>query len=319
MPTTTVSLSRGEAAVAYDRTGSGPGLVLVHGTGTTKEQWQPLTAAVADRFTVVAPDLSGSGATTDHGGPLTIADLADEVLAAADDAGFGTFHLAGHSLGAVVAAHLAGTHPGRVRSLALHAGWVRTDARMAAEFRYWLALLRADALHGTGLFARMLPLMAFGPRYWEHTDAAAYEDLVQALSGMIAPGTDRQAEADLTVDLSALLGRITAPTLVLASAHDRIIGAEQQRALLAGIADSRYAEIDAGHGAPGEDPEGFVTKLAAFLDERLADERSADERLSDERPAEERPVGEGPAVEPPAVEPSVNEPSTGEREPAGLR
>ncbi|MBZ4322329.1 alpha/beta fold hydrolase [Streptomyces huiliensis] len=274
MPTTTASLSHGEATVAYDRTGSGPGLVLVHGTGAAKEQWQPLTGVVADRFTVVAPDLSGSGATTDHGGPLTVADLADEVLAAADDAGLDTFHLAGHSLGAVVAAHLAGTRPGRVRSLALHAGWVRTDARMAAEFRHWLALLRADARHGTDLFIRMLPLMAYGPRYWERTDADAYEALVGALAGFVAPGTDRQTEADLAVDLRPLLGRITAPTLVLASAHDRLIDAGQQEALLAGIADSRYAEIDAGHGAPGEDPEGFAARLAAFLDERVAAERT---------------------------------------------
>ncbi|KAB7843767.1 alpha/beta fold hydrolase [Streptomyces mobaraensis] len=273
MPSTTAALSHGAATVAYDRSGSGPGLVLVHGTGATKEQWQPLTGAVADRFTVVAPDLSGSGATTDHGGPLTVADLADEVLAAADDAGLATFHLAGHSLGAVVAAHLAGTHPGRVRSLALHAAWVRTDSRMAAEFRYWLALLRSDARHGTDLFVRMLPLMAFGPRYWERTDDAAYEALVGALAGVIAPGAGRQTEVDLTVDLGPLLGRITAPTLVLASAHDRIIDAGQQRALLSGIADSRYAEIDAGHGAPGEDPEGFAAKLAAFLDERVAAER----------------------------------------------
>ncbi|MGI5336163.1 alpha/beta fold hydrolase [Streptomyces sp. CA-181903] len=273
MPTTTATLSHGEATVAYDRTGSGPGLVLVHGTGATKEQWQPLTGAVADRFTVVAPDLSGSGATTDHGSPLTVTDLADEVLAAADDAGLDTFHLAGHSLGAVVAAHLAATHPGRVRSLALHAAWVRTDSRMAAEFRYWLALLRADALHGTDLFVRMLPLMAFGPRYWEHTDETSYEALVGALSGAIASGADRQTEVDLTVDLGPLLGRITAPTLVLASAHDRIIDAGQQQALLSGIADSRYAEIDAGHGAPAEDPEGFAAKLAAFLDERASAER----------------------------------------------
>ncbi|WP_171168231.1 alpha/beta fold hydrolase [Streptomyces sp. I05A-00742] len=276
MPTTTASLSHGGAAVAYDLTGSGPGLVLVHGTGATKEQWQPLTGAVADRFTVVAPDLSGSGATTDHGGPLTVADLADEVLAAADDAGLGTFHLAGHSLGAVVAAYLAGTHPARVRSLALHAAWVRTDTRMAAEFRYWLDLMRTDARHGTDLFARMLPLMAYGPRYWERTaskGAGAYESLVRALTGAIAAGTDRHTEVDLAVDLRPLLGLITAPTLVLASAHDRLIDAGQQKALLAGIADSRYAEIDAGHGAPGEDPEGFAAKLAAFLDERVAAER----------------------------------------------
>ncbi len=273
MPKTTVRTSGGEAVVEYDITGTGPGLVLVHGTAATRQMWQPLTEALADRFTVVAPDMSGSGDTTDHGGALTPADLADEVLAAADAAGLDSFHLGGHSLGSAVATHLAATRPERVRSLALHAGWAYTDVRMDAEFRYWLELMRTDAEHGTALFPRMLPLMAFGPRYWEHTDAAANEELVKGLIEMITPGAVRQTEVDRLVDLRPLLGRITAPTLVLASAHDRLIGAEQQQALLAGIPDSRYAEIDAGHAAPAEDPEGFVAKLAGFLDERLAAER----------------------------------------------
>ncbi|GAA0453333.1 alpha/beta fold hydrolase [Streptomyces stramineus] len=268
MPGTSLRISGGDAVVEYDVTGTGPGLVLVHGTGVGREQWLPLTEAVADRFTVVAPDLSGSGGTTDHGGPLSLADLAEEVLAAADDAGLDTFHLVGHSLGAVTAAHLASTRPGRVRSLALHAGWAYTDTRMDAEFRHWLALLRADAENGTSLFARMLPLMAFGPRYWERTDAAANEELVAALPAVFAPGIARQTEIDRRVDLRPLLGRVTAPTLVLASAHDRLVGADQQRALLAGIPHARYAEIDAGHGAPGEDPAGFAARIAAFLDEQ---------------------------------------------------
>ncbi|MGW1076684.1 alpha/beta fold hydrolase [Streptomyces sp. NPDC002537] len=274
MPKTTVPISGGEATVVYDITGTGPGLVLVHGTAATRQQWLPLTEAVADRFTVVAPDLSGSGGTTDHGGPLGLADLADEVVAAADAAGLDTFHLVGHSLGSAVATHVAATRPERVRSLALHAGWAHTDIRMDAEFRYWLELLRMDAGQGTALFPRMLPLMAFGPRYWERTDAAANEELVRALVQMVTPGAIRQTETDRRVDLRPLLGRITAPTLVLASAHDRIIGADQQQALLAGIADSRYAEIDAGHGAPAEDPAGFVAKLVGFLDERLAADRA---------------------------------------------
>ncbi|GHG53620.1 alpha/beta fold hydrolase [Streptomyces griseocarneus] len=275
MPKTTLRISGGDATVEYDVTGTGPGLVLVHGTAITREQWLPLTEATADRFTVVAPDLSGSGGTSDHGGPLTLADLADEVLAAADAAGLTGFHLVGHSLGAAVATHLAATHPDRVRSLALHAGWAYTDTRMDAEFGYWLELLRTDAEQGTALFARMLPLMAFGPGYWARTDAGANEELVRSLAGMITPGAVRHVEVDRQVDLRPLLGRVSAPTLVLASAHDRLVGAEQQQALLAGIAGSRYAEIDTGHAAPGEDPAGFVAKLAAFLDEQSAADRMA--------------------------------------------
>ncbi|HVX45455.1 MAG TPA: alpha/beta hydrolase [Mycobacteriales bacterium] len=233
-----------------------PNLVLVHGTAATSEQWKPLTDAVSDRFTVIAPDYSGSDAAS-------LADLAEEIVAAAGDQ---PFHLVGHSLGACVSALIAAEYPERVESLVLHAGWAVTDTRLDAEFRYWLELLAAPA--GPELFARMLPLMAFGPRYWTEATPVANETLVIELAGAVSPGAARQTEINRGVDLRPVLGRITAPTLVLASTHDRIIEPAQQQALLAGIRNSRYAEIDAGHGAPAEDPKGFTGKIAAFLDEQ---------------------------------------------------
>jgi pimeloyl-ACP methyl ester carboxylesterase len=266
MPIAHVTISTGQAEVYYDSTGVGPGVVLVHGTRATREQWLPLTTALADRYTVVAPDYSGSGHTVDPGGPLTLADMAEEILAAADHAQLAEFHLVGHSLGAVIASQLAAAHPNRVLSLVLHAGWVRADTRMAAMFQHWVELLRVDAAHGTTLFAQTLAIDALGPRYWAGTTLATNAQFVAEFASVIAAGTDRQTTLDMTVDLTNQLARITAPTLVLASAHDLIIPADQQQALLAGIADSRYPEIDAGHGAPAEDPDGFAARIAGFLD-----------------------------------------------------
>ena len=131
---------------------------------------------------------------------------------------------------------------------------------MTAELRYWKELLAADV----ALFARSLPLMAFGPRYWAADPDN--EAVVRELTTVIAPGTLRQIDVDLAVDLTSVLDSIAAPTLVLASSYDRIIEPDQQQALLDGIANARYAEIDAGHGAPAEDPAGFITRIAGFLD-----------------------------------------------------
>ena len=248
----------GDTVVHYDRTGDGPALLLLHGTAASREQWEPLTAQ-ADGFTVLAPDFPGSGLTTDDGGPITVEALAAQAEAVLDHAGVASAHVAGHSLGGVVAAHLAGTRPDRVRSAVLHAAWPVTDVRQDAEFRYWLDLLE------TGTFARMLPLMAFGPRYWEQATAESNEQLVKTLETVIQPGTGRQIETDRAVDLRPVLGRITAPVLVLGSAHDRLVTADQQRELVAAIPDARAAEIDAGHGAPAELPDEFARLVLDFV------------------------------------------------------
>ena len=185
-----------------------------------------------------------------------------DARAVMDAAGVESAHVVGHSLGGVVAAHLAGTRPDRVRSAVLHAAWPATDVRQDAEFRYWLDLLE------TGTFARMLPLMAFGPRYWEQATAESNEQLVKTLETVIQAGADRQIEADRAVDLRSVLGRITAPVLVLGSAHDRIVTADQQRELVAAIPDARAAEIDAGHGAPAELPDEFARLVLDFVAEQ---------------------------------------------------
>ncbi|MEU8633384.1 alpha/beta hydrolase [Amycolatopsis sp. NPDC048633] len=247
-----------DTVVHYDRTGDGPALLLLHGTAASREQWGPLTAKARD-YTVLAPDFPGSGLTTDDGGPITIEDLAAQAETVLDHAGVDAACVVGHSLGGVVAAHLAGTRPDRVRRAVLHAAWPVTDTRQDAEFRYWLDLLES------GTFARMLPLMAFGPRYWEQATAESNEQLVKTLDAMIETGTDRQIEADRTVDLRHVLGTITAPVLVLGSAHDRLITADQQRELIAAIPDARAAEIDAGHGAPAELPDEFARIVLEFL------------------------------------------------------
>ncbi|WIY02098.1 alpha/beta hydrolase [Amycolatopsis mongoliensis] len=260
MPNVRVTLENGDAVVHYDRTGDGPALLLLHGTAASREQWEPL-AAQAQRYTVLAMDFSGSGRTTDHGGPVSVEDLAVEAEAVLDHAGVEAAHVVGHSLGGIVAAHLAGTRPDRVRSAVLHAAWPVTDVRQDAEFRHWLDLL------ATGTFARMLPLMAFGPRYWEQATAESNEQLVKTLESVIEPGADRQTETDRTVDLRPVLGKIAAPVLVLGSAHDRLVTAEQQRQLAAAIPGARAATIDAGHGAPAELPDEFARLVLDFVGE----------------------------------------------------
>lgn len=141
--------------------GRGPAVVLIHGTGAdAQSNWGPLIESLSGRYTVVAPNLPGAGATPAPAGRLDLDELAARVIASVHSAGvIEGFHLVGHSLGAVVAAAVAARQPEQVRSMLLHAGWATTAPREALMFDLWSRLLRADP----ELLARHLVLEAMSP------------------------------------------------------------------------------------------------------------------------------------------------------------
>ncbi|MEV8319590.1 alpha/beta fold hydrolase [Streptomyces sp. NPDC059900] len=265
MPMIQVELSGGASSVDCLVVGAGPGLVLVHGTGADAlGTWGALIDSLSRRFTVVAPTLSGSGATTDAGGPLSIDDLVAQVVAAADAARLDSYHLAGHSLGAVVAAATAARERGRVRSLFLHAGWAATDPWQAFQFETWQRLLRVDK----SLLSRVLQLTAMGPGSLSARSAADFDVAVAGFDGLFdASGMARQCALNARVDITADLERISAPTLVVAGSHDLIVPRHHQRQLAQAIPSAAYLELAGGHALPFEEPALFRETLENFLDD----------------------------------------------------
>jgi pimeloyl-ACP methyl ester carboxylesterase len=237
----------GDVDVAYAVHGRGDPVVLLHGTTSSAEaSWLQVTPVLAERFTVIGPDLPGSGASSLSGKQLELDDIVEQTLAAASDAGAERFHLAGWSLGAVVAAAVAAKAPERVRSLALVCGWVRTDARFRFTLDLWRRLIETDVeLFGRYAFADGLTAGSF--------DALGVEG-VEALLPTLAlePGSLAQIELDQRVDIAHLLGSITAPTLVIGGVEDRWTSIEQSRQLAAGIAGARLVELPCGHLIPTE-------------------------------------------------------------------
>ncbi len=254
-----------DTRVAYAVDGHGPALVLIAGTGGTLDSnWGHLVAPLAARRTVIRPDYSGSGETTDPPGDLSLDLLAAQVLGAARAAGAESFDLAGFSLGACVAAQLAATHPERVRSLTLLAGFPSgQDPRMRMQSELWLNLIRHDP-HD---FARVILLTGFSPAFLGRMDAA---QLAQWADAVVVSnrweGITRQIMLDARLDIRPLLPRIAAPTLVIGCAHDAMVPKEHALALADAIPGARYAEIDSGHLAPFEQPLAFLDLLTAFID-----------------------------------------------------
>jgi 3-oxoadipate enol-lactonase len=237
-----------------------PVLVLGSSLGTTGAMWRFQLPALAQRLRVVRYDHRGHGASPVPPGPYTVADLGADVIALLDRLGVRRCHLGGASLGSAVALWVAAHHPDRVDRLVL--------AGTAAVFgtpEIWRT--RAATVREQGMAAvaatvvdRWLP-----PEY-----AAAHpEHRQELLDAVLATPVDGYANCCgvlETMDLTADLANVAAPTLVITGSEDQSAPPELGRALAAGIRGARLVEIaGAAHLPNVSHAEEFTRLVADFL------------------------------------------------------
>jgi haloacetate dehalogenase len=137
--------------------GSGPPVLLLHGYPQTHLMWHATAAILANRFTVVAADLPGYGASfrpaaaPDHA-PHSKRALGQDLVRAMAALGLERFAVAGHDRGGRVGYRMALDHPGRVIALAVldvvptGEVWSRADAKMALGYWHWAFLAQPAPL-----------------------------------------------------------------------------------------------------------------------------------------------------------------------------
>jgi 3-oxoadipate enol-lactonase len=226
-----------------------PVLVLAGSVGSLPSMWNPQLAAFAADFRVVRLTHLGHGPGAPPPGPYSIDGLADDALALLDDLGVESFAWCGLSLGAMVGMAVAAAVPHRVRRLALCCSLVQQDQPDA--WRQRAATVRAEGLPA---IADLVIARWFTPAF-----AAERPDLVRRLRetfvGLPAEGYAACCDAISELDLVPLLGRISAPTLVLAGADDPAVPREQSERTAAGIDGARLAVVPAAaHLATVEQP-----------------------------------------------------------------
>src|SRR3954454_3482437 len=116
--------ARGGVSVKVRHGGDGPPVLLLHGYPQTHAMWHRVAPALAERFTVVCPDLRGYGDSDKPAGDedhvaYAKRTLAAEQLAVMRALGFERFAVAAHDRGARVALRMALDHPGAVQRLAV--------------------------------------------------------------------------------------------------------------------------------------------------------------------------------------------------------
>jgi 3-oxoadipate enol-lactonase len=249
------------SAVTLHHAGHGPPLVLLHCLGVDRHFWN-FCADLTRDFTLLRYDLPGHGETAVPAAPYGIAELSAQladVLAAHDIA---RAHVAGISLGGLIAQHFAATRPELVDRLIL----IDTTPRYSDELRrMW------DERATTARAAGVAPMVAALLAIWFSADAlgrphAGVRYVRETLAQCPGEGYALACEALRDADLRALAPSIAARTLVVCGDDDIPSFLEAARWLAATIPQAGLAWIKgAKHASVLERPQEAVRLMRAFL------------------------------------------------------
>ncbi|HEU5073781.1 MAG TPA: alpha/beta fold hydrolase [Polyangiaceae bacterium] len=244
---------------------------MVQGAGVIGEGWRPQIDALRSRFSIVALDNRGLGQSTVPRGRLSIEAMALDVTAIADALGLARFHLAGHSMGGLIAQQVALSAPERILSLALMCSFAH--GRQAATLSLAMLLTAIRMRLGTrAMRRRAFTELILPSSYLEGVDQAALAERLRQLFGhdlasqplFVMQQVGAMSRFDAGARLSALAG---IPTLVVSATEDRIAKLEYGRELASLIPGARFVEIaNAGHAVTIQRAEDINALLLEHLE-----------------------------------------------------
>jgi pimeloyl-ACP methyl ester carboxylesterase len=279
--------------LTYDRTGSGPPVVLLHGWPGDRADFRHVVPRLASSAEVVVPDLRGFGESDKHDRPpaeaYSAAAQARSVAGLIDELGLRRPVLAGYDIGSRIAQAVARIYPERTRALVIApplpgAGNRVFGAQAQREFWY-------QAFHQLDLATQLIDgrpdaVRAYLRHFWTHWSgpsfAPAETDLDHLAGGYGPPGAFAASigwyrAGSGTVATSAAEqapapgDRLTIPATVLWPEHDPLFPRSWSDRLAEFFARAELRAVNgAGHFVPLEAPSAFT---AAILERCQESER----------------------------------------------
>jgi pimeloyl-ACP methyl ester carboxylesterase len=253
----------GGLQIAYERAGSGPTLVLLHGyVGDGPTTWRRQLDELCDAFTVVAWDAPGAGRSSDPPERFGVDGYADCLAGFLEKLQLEPACVAGLSFGGILALGLQRRHAAMSSALILasaYAGWAGSLPPEVARRRLRQALALADGAPAS-FVAELLPTMFARPMPRETVD-----DFRVSMQAFHPAGFRAMARASAD-DVRDVLPHINVPTLLVYGDRDVRAPLTVAEALQAAISGSQLVVLpDAGHACNVDAPDEFNAAVREFL------------------------------------------------------
>ncbi|NML35105.1 alpha/beta fold hydrolase [Paraburkholderia antibiotica] len=248
--------------VAVEVEGEGQAVVCIHGLGGSSNNWTPVLSAF-DGMKVVRPELPGSARSALPSQPLSIELYVETLAGVLSELGMSKAHIVAHSMGTIVAQHLAIRYPELVKSLALFGPLLAPPEQGRPGIRARAALSREKGIAGVQEIADAIVKGATS------AETKAQRPVTIAL---IRESVMRQSPEGYAQSCEALAGalpaeveRIAVPTLLVTGDEDGVGQPAAVTAMGERIAGSKVTILaGCGHWTTFEKPAECATELKAF-------------------------------------------------------
>lgn len=260
MPTTTTATG----SIAYEETGQGDPIVLLHATLHDRRDWDDIVPALSRTHRVIALDWPGHGESPlpSDGRPPGSEVFADVLEELVDQLDLRNVTLIGSSVGGYAACRLAARRPDRVAGVitAQGAGFSPSPAPIRAYLRFIGRPGMSRRLFPAFATAYMRPTSELDHRIVAKVSATAHTD-----EGALTFASMWRSFAQPQSDLRPIADRITAPVLVTWGRKDLSIPRSWAKRAHRAIAGSQFAWFDTGHLPFASDPRGFLDVVEPFI------------------------------------------------------
>lgn len=252
-----------------DWRGSGDPILFLHGGALTAHSWDLVCLGLRDEWRCLALDLRGHG-DSDWADQYRTEHSIDDIATLVTHSAVGRFHVVGNSLGGMVAAHYAATHPSRVASLTLVDVGPQVNFAATQTIRDYIERTEGALDFDTAISVGL----AVNPKI--DRDALEYRlrhSMHRGRDQRLYWKQDRRRMHDYEYflgkvdEIAHLAPTIQVPVLVTRGSRSRVFSEDAARECAALFPRGRWQSIDnSGHNIQEANPAGFIAALRAFLE-----------------------------------------------------